>query len=87
MTRNEDTELRDAILALCLEKMTKGFSLTSIVTSFAACIDAAATCASVLPPKAREELIAATEGALLRHANQRARKVRSGELDRELTGH
>ena len=85
MATSEQNELRNQILALCLDHIDK--DVDNCITAFVACIGAAAVCAAVLPPKARETLIDEAEGTLLAHANKRAEEMRSGELDQQLAGH
>lgn len=82
---SEQNELRDRIVSLCFDYIDK--DITNCVNAFVACIGAAAICAAVLPPAARETLIDEAEGSLLAHANKRAKEMRSGELDHALTGH
>lgn len=77
-------ELRDQILALCFDHIDK--DIKNVITAFVACIGAAACCAAVLPPAARERLIDEADGSLLAHANKRAAEMRSGDLDSQLAG-
>jgi len=84
---HEQNELRGQLLALCFDHIDKGDAFKSAITGFVACIGAAAVCAAVLPPAARERLIDEAEGTLLKHANKRAEEMRSGELDQQLAGH
>ena len=82
---SEQNELRDQIVSLSFDFIDK--DINNCINAFVACIGAAAICAAVLPPAARETLIVEAEGSLLKHANKRAKEMRSGELDRALTGH
>lgn len=84
-TDDGQIELRNAIIALCHDYIDK--DLRNIIPAYVACIGAAAVCAAVLPPDARETLIAESEGAMLASANKRADEMRSGALDRTLVGH
>ena len=85
MAKSEQNELRDQMLSLCFDHIDK--DVRNAITAYVACIGAAAVCAAVLPPAARERLIIETEGSLLSHANKRAEEMRSGELDQQLAGH
>lgn len=88
MNEGDQTQMRNEIIAVAFKYIDKDdLKSSDVVEAFVACMGAAAVCAAVLQPAARERLIEETEGKLLEHANKRAQEMRSGQLDRQLTGH
>lgn len=79
------TALRNQIADLCLDHIHR--DTTNAVECFVACMGAAAVMAAVLPKPGRDKLIEAAIENLGAHADKRAEELRSGEFDRQLTGH
>ena len=79
------TALRNKIADLCLDHIDR--DVMNAVECFIACIGAAAVIAAVLPKPSRDKLIDAAVQNLGRHADKRAEELRSGEFDRQLSGH
>lgn len=85
MTLDQQTEFRNAVVAQCFDHIDADTMNT--VHCFVALMGAAAICAAVLPKESRDKLIDAAVENLGLHADKRAKEMRSGALDRQLTGH
>ena len=85
MTLDQQQDLRNALVAQCFDHIDADTMNT--VHCFVALMGAAAICAAVLPKASRDKLIDAAIENLGAHADKRAEEMRSGDLDRQLTGH
>lgn len=78
MTMDQQQDLRNAIIDA---------DVLNTASCFVACMGAAAICAAVVPKPSRDRLVDAAVENLGAHADKRAEEMRSGEFDRQLTGH
>lgn len=85
MTPDQQQDLRNALVGLCFDHIDA--DTLNTVHCFVACMGAAAICAAVLPKEARDRLVDAAVENLGAHADKRAEEMRSGDFDRQLTGH
>jgi hypothetical protein len=85
MTPEQQSALRTKLVGQCFDHIDR--DVMNTVHCFVACIGAAAICAAVLPKEHRDRLIDAAMETLGPHADKRAEEMRSGEFDRQITGH
>jgi hypothetical protein len=82
MAAKSEDYLRDRLLRIVLDAIS-----TREVTreeALAACMGAAATVLGTYSVHDREAVAAALDGVLLKHANVRARELRSGDVDTDM---
>jgi len=81
MAAKED-HLRDRLLRIVLDAIE--LKEVSREEALAACMGTAATVLGTYSEDQREAVALALDGVLLKHANARARQLRSGEVDADM---
>jgi hypothetical protein len=74
--------LRDRLLRIVLDSLS--MKEVTREEALAACMGAAATVLGTYSAHDREAVAAALDGVLLKHANARARELRSGDVDADM---
>jgi len=76
---NAQAELRDELLTVVLRYA--GANRVTTIEAAIACMGACAVVIGAMHPNARAQVAESVTENLLDHANQRAKQIRSGELD------